>query len=310
MKMRGPNAPILVTGAPRSGTTWVGRVLDLSPTVGYINEPFNPTHQPGICSCVFRRWYQYVHAGNAHEYVPGLTATLSFRYDLFAQLRRRPDRTSLEALARDSWNFALGRLRRARPLVKDPIAVFSSEWLAGTFGAAVVVLVRHPAAFAESVRRLGWVFPFQDLLAQDELMRDHLADFEAEMRRAVARTLDPVEQAALMWQLVYSVLVRFGQAHPDWVFLRQEDLARGPVEGFSNLFDQLGVPFDDRIERGVRWYSSGELELEAAAVEGTIRRHSEDTTRRWRQHLTRDERARVRDRCQPLAERFYSDDDW
>jgi len=285
-------------------------MLDLSPRVGYINEPFNPTHQPGICSCVFPRWYQYVHDGNARDYVPGLAATVRFRYDLAAQLRRRPGRTSMEALLRDSWNFTLARMRHARPLLKDPIAVFSSDWLARTFGAVVVVLVRHPAAFAASVKRLSWTFPFQDLLAQDALMRDHLAGFKDELHDRAAGPRDPVDDATLMWRLVHSVLFRFGHEHPEWLFIRQEDLARQPAEGFSQLFDRLDLPHDDRIERTIGWYSSGRLEEEAGAAEGDIRRHSEDTTRRWRERLTSEEQARVRSACASLASRFYVEDDW
>ncbi|WP_075261386.1 sulfotransferase [Geobacillus thermocatenulatus] len=35
------NNPILVTGAHRSGTTFVGKMLSLHPSIGYIQEPFN-----------------------------------------------------------------------------------------------------------------------------------------------------------------------------------------------------------------------------------------------------------------------------
>ncbi len=302
--------PILVTGVPRSGTTWVGRMLDLSPKVGYINEPFNPTHQPGICSCAFPHWYQYIHDGNAHEYEAGLAAMLSFRYELAAQLRQRPGRTSMEALVRDAWNFAISRTRGARPLLKDPIAVFSSDWLARTFGTAVVVMVRHPAAFAASVKRLAWTFPFKDLLAQKTLMQDHLAAFEPELRRMAGDRQDPVDHASLMWRLVHTVLFGFGHAHPDWLFVRQEDLARSPSEGFSDLFGRLGLPYPGHIERTIRWYSTGRLDDEAGAAEGDIRRHSQDTIRRWRDRLTIEEQARVRSQCESLAERFYADDDW
>ena len=34
-------APILVTGAHRSGTTWVGRMLCASGEAHYVSEPFN-----------------------------------------------------------------------------------------------------------------------------------------------------------------------------------------------------------------------------------------------------------------------------
>lgn len=302
--------PILITGVPRSGTTWVGRMLDLSPQVGYINEPFNPTHQPGICSCVFPYWYQYIHSGNAHKYEAGIAAMLSFRYNLAAQLRLRPSRTSMEALVRDAWNFMIARVQGARPLLKDPIAVFSSEWLARNVGAAVVVLVRHPAAFAASVKRLEWTFPFKDLLAQKTLMQDHLAEFEPELRRMAGERQDPVDHASLMWRVVYTVLLRFGHAHQDWLFVRQEDLAREPARGFADLFGRLELGYTDRMARRIDWYSSGKLDHEADAAEDDIRRHSQDTIRRWRDRLTSQEQARVRSECESLAERFYADEDW
>jgi hypothetical protein len=84
--------PVLVTGAHRSGTTWVGRMLDLSPGVGYINEPFNPHHAPGICACRFPLWFQYVNRENEHLFRPHLSATLAFRYHPITRLvqTRRP----------------------------------------------------------------------------------------------------------------------------------------------------------------------------------------------------------------------------
>jgi hypothetical protein len=285
-------------------------MLSLSSQVGYINEPFNPTHQPGICSCVFPRWYEYVHSGNAREYEPGLAATLGFRYNLVAQLRQRPSRTSAEALVRDARNFTSARFRGARPLLKDPIAVFSSDWLARTFDPAVVVLVRHPAAFAASVKRLGWVLPLRDILAQPVLLQDHLAEFEDELHHESEGRPDPVSHAALMWRLVHTVLLRFGHTHPDWVFVRQEDLAQNPNEGFAYLFDRLDVRYTDRIQRAIRWYSSGKLEDETDAAEEDIRRHSRDTIRRWRDRLTPEEQTMVRSRCEPLAERFYASEEW
>ncbi len=68
---------------------------------------------------------------------------------------------------------AAGR-RGATPLVKDPIALFSAEWLAATFDMRVLVMIRHPAAFAASIRRRGWRHRFADFLEQPLLMRDLL----------------------------------------------------------------------------------------------------------------------------------------
>jgi hypothetical protein len=41
-------SPILVTGAHRTGTTWVGKMLAASPQVAYISEPLNVWHRPGV----------------------------------------------------------------------------------------------------------------------------------------------------------------------------------------------------------------------------------------------------------------------
>ena len=39
-------SPILVTGLPRSGTSWVGKMLAASGELVYVNEPLNPQHPP------------------------------------------------------------------------------------------------------------------------------------------------------------------------------------------------------------------------------------------------------------------------
>ncbi len=41
----GSTAPVLLTGMPRSGTTWVGRVLTADPSVFEVYEPFNPENR-------------------------------------------------------------------------------------------------------------------------------------------------------------------------------------------------------------------------------------------------------------------------
>jgi hypothetical protein len=289
--------PVLLTGAHRSGTTWVGRMIDLSPEVGYISEPFSPQHQPGICACRFPLWFQYVDAGNEDRFRGQLRDTLLFRYRPLAQLRRTRDLRGAQQLVRDGGQFARARIRHARPLMKDPIAAFSSSWLARTFGMTTIVLVRHPGAFAASLKRLGWSHPFGDFLAQPALMQQHLHDFEQEIRR-------------LLWRLIYSVLLKFRQAHPDWIFVRQEDLARDPLTGFGRLFDRLGLGYSTRIQAGVRWYSGGAGELEADPPPHAIRRNSQQTVHGWKRRLSPAERSRLRAQVGNLAGKFYAADDW
>ena len=72
--------PILVTGAHRSGTTWIGKMLALAPGIGYIHEPFSPVTAPGISSAPFDHFFTRVTAENEALYLPGLERTLRFEY--------------------------------------------------------------------------------------------------------------------------------------------------------------------------------------------------------------------------------------
>jgi hypothetical protein len=143
--------PILVTGAHRSGTTWVGKMLALAPGVGYVHEPFSPRTPRGLSPAGFRHYYAVVTPENAARYRSGLERSLELRYDLGAQLAGARSWRDLARVPVDYRRLRRWRGNGSRPLVKDPIALLSAEWLAETFGMDVVVLIRHPAAFAASL---------------------------------------------------------------------------------------------------------------------------------------------------------------
>ena len=105
--------PILVTGSHRSGTTWVGRILASSPSVAYIHEPFHIRHDPDVCQARFDHWFTYVCEQNEAQY-------------------RKPIKQMLRAARRRS-GVAWYRRSRIRPLIKDPLAVFSAAWLSSRF---------------------------------------------------------------------------------------------------------------------------------------------------------------------------------
>lgn len=244
--------PILVTGSHRSGTTWVGRMLSAEPTVAYIHEPFNVDWcRPGICGARLSRLYTYITDENGPEYYTGIRDTLAFRYNLSGELRALRSPRDAARLVRDHARFSLYRLRRLRPLIKDPFAVFSTEWLASRFGMEIVVLIRHPAAFVSSLKRLGWRFQFSHLLEQPLLMRDYLLPFESELREYAEREHDLVDQASLIWRVVYHAVARLREKHDDWHFIRHEDLSRAPMQGFESLFEGLGLGFSDRTRKAI-----------------------------------------------------------
>ena len=182
--------------------------------------------------------------------------------------------------------------------MKDPIAAFSSSWLASTFDMATIVLVRHPAGFASSLKRLGWSHPFNDFLAQPALMEERLQAFEGEIARMAKVEHDIVDQASLLWRMIYSVLLEYRRAHPDWIVVRHEDLAR-PGWRLRQPLPATRAP----LLRGHP--ASGALvlqrlpELEADAGPYAIRRASEQAIQGWRQRLSAEEQSRLRAQVEP-----------
>jgi hypothetical protein len=137
---RGP--PILLLSYPRSGSSWVGKVLSHSPDIAYLREPMNQ-------GCI--------------REIPGWTSRDPDRNpDIREVYRQLSDRAFVGVPPRgipDSIHgpekFLPPRRGRCRLLIKEinPMAV---EFFVRHWSPTVVPLLRHPGAVAESYRRLGW----------------------------------------------------------------------------------------------------------------------------------------------------------
>ncbi|MFM8319297.1 MAG: sulfotransferase, partial [Chloroflexota bacterium] len=242
--MTDPNrAPILVAGAHRTGTTWVGKMLAAAPGVAYISEPLNALHRPGVLRAPTPYWYQYIDERNEAAYLPAFRQLLAFRYHLFAELAALRSIHDAGRMGRDLGVFLRGRLLGCRPLLKDPFAVFSAPWFARRLGCQVVITIRHPAGFASSLKRLDWPFDFTDLLAQPLLM-DTLSQAGLDACRPEMEALaaafksapDILAQAALLWRLVYSVVAQAQAGLPGLHVVRHEDLSVDPLAGYQALY--------------------------------------------------------------------------
>lgn len=302
-------APILVTGAHRSGTTWVGKMLAANPCTAYISEPLNVWHRPGVLGAPVEKWYTYLCEENESTYLPAFRETLALRYGLWREMRVLRSRKDVLRMGRDFAIFLRGRLLGQRPLLKDPFAVFSIPWFAARLGCRVVVTVRHPAAFASSLKRLDWPFDFRDLLDQPLLMRGWLEEDRAAMEAMPAG--DIIGQAALLWRMVYRVVARTRSLLPSLIILRHEDLSRAPVPGYRALYEALGLPFTPQVEHTILNASSAEnpAELSKKKVHA-VKLNSRANLDNWKKRLSADEIERIRRVCGETAALFYPEAEW
>jgi hypothetical protein len=276
------------------------------PAVAYLNEPFNIRQPRGLFPSRPPFWFPYICAENAREVRADIAHLLASRYAAFTELRDVRSAHDLGRLGRDVAMHARDRLRSARPLMKDPIAVFSSEWLCETFSMDVVISARHPCGFAASLMRLGWTHPFDHFLRQPLLMRDHLARFEDEIRWFAACERPIVEQAALLWKLVYATVATLRARHPGWSVVRLEDLADAPVQGFAHLARRVDLSFSPDIRAAVI-ASSASSNPVATSGSSNVFRHSSAAVQAWRTRLSRADVRTIGGIVGDAARGFYDD---
>ena len=305
--------PVLVTGAHRSGTTWVGTTLAADDEILYLPEPFNLDHlYPGLCGARFPSWFMHLDAETARPYRDDIARMLRLEFcwrDAGAAAVRSP-RAGVRA-AQIGRLLRRGRSAGCRPLVKDPIALFSAEWLAETFRMHVIVLIRHPAAFAASLLRLDWRFDFVNFVSQPTLMERDLAPFAAEIEAAVRRRLDAVSEAGLLWKCLYATVDRYRRERPNWLFVRHEDLSTYPVDGFQAMCRHVDTAYSTAIAAEVaRTTAPGNPVDAPTGIAHALLRDSRRAAANWRPRLDRQDVAALRASVEEISSRFYTDAEW
>ena len=223
--------------------------LAADPSLVYIEEPLdvhNPS--PGVCACRFPCPFFRIDDSTADLYAPDLARMMALRFRYRDLLTSAPyPLSTLKRSLRGAQALLVGRTRGSVPLLKDPLALFSAEWLAERFGTRVLVLIRHPAAFAASLLRLNWRFNFVHFTDQKALLEGDLAPLASDLRAAEQTALPPIREAALLWKCLHVVIRRYMVDHADWTFLRLEDIASDPVLCFRNLAEVFALSRPDLV---------------------------------------------------------------
>jgi len=303
--------PLLVTGAHRSGTTWVGKMLAAGGDFAYVSEPLNMHHRPGVFNAPINHWYTYISSANEQDFLPAFGDTLALRYRLGAELKSLRSLKDAGRMGRDLGRFLAGRAGRRRPLLKDPFAVFSADWFEKRLGCRVIISVRHPAAFVSSLKRLGWSFNFNSLLDQPLLMADLLGGFEKEMLAAKNAPDDLIARGSLLWRMVYHVVLRYQQESKPFIVVRHEDLSLDPVSQFKSLYAQVGIDFTRQAQQRIRKATGGDNPAEVSRNSvHSVHLDSQANLLNWQKRLTHDEINQIRELTAEVAEHYYSAEDW
>jgi hypothetical protein len=256
-----PAGPILVTGMARAGTSWVGKVVESTRRVTYVNEPMNPKHPPGRSPGVLAVSipYEYLYISGRlqpqADYIRAFTDMLALRYGVAAELRVNRSTYDVLRMLRYVATFTAGRALRTRPMVNDPYACLSVPWLAEHFDVRTVIVVRHPVRLLASHRRARIPMHVGELLQQEALMEDWLEPLADDLK-AARDSADDIEVFCALWRALHTVMAG-ALDRPDVTLLRYEDACVRPAEEFRRIIEAVGLPYTDDTDRFIETSVSG-----------------------------------------------------
>ena len=300
---------ILVTGSHRSGTTWVGNTIAEHPGISYIHEPFNVENPNPFFGYKFNTWFYYVQGTDQEEKI----------YNSFSRLFNpisspfwrginacRYNKLDILTPMRFFKHLMIGILNPNRKLIKDPIAIMSAEWLYNAFDLKVICMIRNPLAFCGSLKKANWGFPFEHLMRQKGLVSSYLSEFEEVLKVYSAESPDIVDQACQIWNIIYFIVNKFERSHPDWYFIKHEELAQDPIEGFNKIFRYIGISMNPEIEASIEKHTSSSNPIESdSKIWGFQSIDAKGSLTSWKSRLTSFEIERVISQTSDIAENFY-----
>ena len=272
----------------------MAKSLSFAPGYTYYREPDNPDLVPGA---KFPWRWLYLPSGRSDpEFAGHLGRALrgevvtphTMSEDVGPLLGRLPPAWAARVGARLPWLYR----RQPGVLLKLVFSNLALEWFADEAPAGRQIhVLRHPCGTYASWARLGWEPRPDRLLADDELVADHLAPYAEVMREATTFW----ERAGALWAATTLVVTRQLDAHPDWVLVQHEWLCEDPVARFASLYRVAGL----------RWNAAADDFLRAADRSGdggpqSLVRSSQDEIDKWRRYVAPDDVAA----CRAVVERF------
>jgi hypothetical protein len=282
--------PILVCGAPRTGTSWTAKVLSLGGNIRYMREPLS---HGGYA------------AASGLDGVPYLTADdVDPKYE---ELWRKV--LSMDPLMGRRWLVAHSRswLQRApfwpaRLLVKEVNCPLALDWLSSRFDMTMLITIRHPCGYVASGLRLKEVghevVELDQLLSQPRLM----SLFSQAEHDRFTDLVDPVARMAAAYGIIYKLVGDQLADHPEWTLVRHETLCRDPRGAFRRLCKAVGLGYNRRIDHYL-------TSCTATHDDGlySLQRVSSAEPDKWKTELTNDQIDTVASVIAPFRLPFYRD---
>jgi hypothetical protein len=261
--------PLLVTGVPRSGTTWLARLLASSPGCAMTGrEPMNP------------RASQFGLGGTLH----GWTRLSAPSPQQRRILRRCYSGWSLRVYSRYGVRQFAAPWPGTRLVVKDPFAMLSTMALGQVTGARPVLIYRHPGAVLASYRRMGWTPDVEEVEHLDGAAAYHRYSTSGD-----ANEQGDVQAMAYFWSTLHEFALQDLEAMSQAVVVSHEELAAGGGAALRSLFAACDLAWGATSEQAIDKPGTQAPERRSERSLHTFNRPSAEVAHGWRSQVSHED---------------------
>ena len=293
---------IFVTGIHRSGSTFLGKIISHHSKVKYIHEPFN-LEFPKVKKPI-TYWYHYIDSNTPKvrqiEFIEYINSF--YKLDIKSIQLNYARSRSLKQYLKTTLELA-SRYRKKIPLIKDPIALMSTEWIYQNFHPKIIVSIRHPAAFIASIKVKNWEFDFKNLQLQGEFVETKLNKYKNQIDKYVETPPDIIEQGILIWNIVHDIIYEYQKKYKEWYFIKNEDISLNPLLEYEKIFKFLELDLNEKIRKEI-------IDSTTSSRPGKLKRNSKENIKSWKKRLTEEEINNIKSKTKPIWEKFYTEKDW
>jgi LPS sulfotransferase NodH len=214
---------VLIAGVGRSGTTWLGNIVNHSNCFRDIFEPFRADHTAVWHNCHCKQYIKPTCKDK--EFFKAAQYILSGRVS-------------------NKWcNRFNKKPISSKRMVKEIRANFFLKWLKINFPEIpLVFIMRHPCAVAVSRKTLGWATLFEDILSQKQLVDEHLGPFVDEIKKCN----DDLDRQIYIWCIENYVAMNQLEGE-DFLLVFYEQLCVDPQRELSRIFKHIDCPVTEEV---------------------------------------------------------------
>lgn len=269
---------VFLAGSARSGTTWIGNIINHDNSYRVYFEPFHPEKVPEFSSFKNRQYFR------------DETRNPEFLEPLDLLLKGKIGNKWLNSRNK---NFFAGKL-----LVKDIRANLLLHWIKKHHPhVKIILLLRHPCAVALSRIKLKWGGSVSQFLNQPELLEDHLDPFLPMIRAAEG----DLETCVTSWCVENYVPLR--QFKPGEIMVcYYENFILDPEAEVRKMKDFIGEPFPGNLDDILSF--SSDTNWNKSVHSG----NEENMMNRWKEEISPEEYKKVKKILASFGmDQFYDD---